>query len=344
MSFHTHPINGASFGLKIDFRKQKLSTIIDELESHPQQLIDWLCEGEGLLYLPACNEISDNPALLIRMSYLFGSEVEDYTHTLTTKNLVHKKERRILVLSNQAPSNRGAPPQPDPPLTEDGELPVQFPHRRGWHTDQSFRRPPPDISLFYAVTASPNGQGQTLYANGYAAYEALDSGLRKAIEDRDGIHALPWTGRSESDVRSGKPPVDLLPHQRPQLQPLVRVHPLTGRKAIYCCEDAQMDWRDGPIAKMTPGPNGDGAKLVYRLMSHYTQPTFTYTHEWKDGDLVIHDNRNVIHSATWYDSKKYVRHMWRTTVMGNPGPEYSGDVRSWLPPSGVDPTANLANQ
>ena len=65
-------------------------------------------------------------------------------------------------------------------------------------------------------------------------------------------------------------------------------------------------------------------------MSHFTQPDFTYVHEWNKGDLVIYDNRCLIHSATWYDAERIRRRMWRTTVRGNPGPEYAGEARSWI--------------
>ena len=70
------------------------------------------------------------------------------------------------MVTNMVPVNRPPPKRPDPPLTADGRLPVQYPHRKGWHTDQSYRRPPPDISLFYAVTPVARERGQTLFANG----------------------------------------------------------------------------------------------------------------------------------------------------------------------------------
>ena len=90
-----------------------------------------------------------------------------------------------------------------------------------------------------------------------------------------------------------------------------------------------MDWFDGPIAGLSPGINGEGAALVYELMHHYTDPRFVYVHEWRKGDLVVYDNRCTVHSATWFDAEKYERLMWRTTVWGNPGPEYDGEQRSW---------------
>ena len=339
------PLPGAGFGGRVRFDDGVDTEVqIAALEAHPERLPGVLYDRNGLLVLSGVDAITKDPELLLRLSRLFGPEVENYHQTLSTPNLIHESVDQILVLSNLPPHNREPPPQPDPPRAEDGSLPVQFPHRRGWHTDQSFRRPPPDISLFYAVTPSPKGQGQTLYANGRLAYEALPAHLEERVEDLIGIHALPWTGRSESAVRAGESPTPLLPHQRPQRQPVVRVHPVTGKRALYLCEDGQMDWIEGPFAGLTPGPHGAGAELLYELMSHITQPRFTYVHEWEPGDLVIHDNRNVLHSATWYDSSRHTRKMWRTTVMGNPGEEYAGEPQSWIPAPGVNPTDGLDDQ
>jgi taurine dioxygenase len=208
---------------------------------------------------------------------------------------------------------------------------VQYPHRKGWHTDQSYRRPPPDVSLFYAVTPVARERGQTIFASGYLAYEALPPDLKARVETLEGLHAQPGSGRSRGDAEAGKAPSPVLPHQRSQRQPVVRVHPVTGRKALYLCESGQMDWFDGPFVGLEPGPRGEGAKLLDQLMSHYTRPEFVYVHEWTQGDVLIWDNRCLIHTATWYDADTEQRMMWRTTVRGNPGALYAGEKRSWIP-------------
>ena len=342
--FSTRRISDSCFGSIIEFKQPNLELALESVETKPNALLAALIAAKGLLVLPKLEAITERPELLLRLSRLFGTKVENYHHTLSTRNLVHPTVPQILVLSNQPPSSRQPPKRPEPALTVDGKLPVQFPHRSGWHTDQSFRRPPPDVSLFYAVTPSPKGTGQTLYASGTSAYKALPSTLKTKIRNLYGIHALPWTGRSETAVKNGDSPVELLTHQRPQCQPVVRNHPVTGEPSLFLCEDGQMDWVDGPIADMEPGPDGDGATLLYKLMSHFTERRFVYVHDWDKGDLVIHDNRNVIHSATWFDTKNEIRDMWRTTVMGNPGREYEGEAPSWIPVSGVEPTQGLADQ
>jgi len=330
--FQIHPLPGASFGGIVDFPSGgDAEAAIAAAEASPDALLDAFYTAHGFLLLKGMHAISDDPRLLVRLSKLFGPEVEDYRHTLTKRHDVHVEVPEILLVSNIPPAVARVPARPEPPLTEDGALPVQFPHRRGWHTDQSFRRPPPDISLFYAETPAPKGQGQTLYADGIGAYEALSESMKECIEPLVGIHVAPGRGRAEYAVRAGDTPDPLMPHEQPQRQPVVRVHPVTGQRALYLCEAGQMDWIDGPFEDMEKGVDGDGARLLYELMSHYTDPRFTYAHDWDEGDLVIYDNRSMIHSATWFDAEAHQRRMWRTTIRGNPGSLYDGEAPSWVP-------------
>ena len=333
--FELHRLPGATFGGVVRLADMALHAAIEALEAQPELLAHALHESSGLLLLPGLGAITAEPALLLRLSRLFGPQVEDYHQTLSEKHMIHPRVGEIYVLGNRAPSNRQPPPPPDPRLTVDGRLPVQFPHRRGWHTDQSFRRPPPDLSLFYAVKAAPRGQGQTLFADGTGAYEALPQHLAQRVENLEGIHVYPWWGRSESDVRDGVTPRPLAAHEQPQRQPVVREHPVTGTHALYLCESGQMDWILGPFVGLEPGPDREGAALLYELMAHMTQPQFTYAHEWEDGDLIVYDNRCLLHCATWFDAERHERLMWRTTVTGNPGAIYAGESPSWIATSKV---------
>jgi taurine dioxygenase len=274
--------------------------------------------------------MAGDPGLLLRLSRIFGPEVENYRLTSTPQNMVHATVPEIFIVSNTPPASRPPPALPDPPLTADGQFPTQFPHRRGWHTDQSYRRPPPDISLFLAVLPVRKDQGQTLFADGAAAYDALPPDLKAQIDGLEGLHAQPNTGRSFTAVRAGEAPRPLLAHQAPQRQPVVRIHPVTGRRALYLCEYGQMDWVAGPFIGMQPGPDGDGAALLHTLMAHLTRPEFTYVHTWDPGDLVVWDNRCLVHTATWFDAAHEARIMWRTTVSGNPGVSYAGEAKSWI--------------
>jgi taurine dioxygenase len=299
-------------------------------EDDPEALTRALAESSGLLVLRGMDEMIAEPELLVRLSRVFGSEVEDYRQTLTALNMVHETVPEIFIVSNIPPVSRMPPRRPDPPLTEDGGLPTRFPHRRGWHTDQSYRRPPPDISLFLAVSPVRKDQGQTLFADTTAAYEALPADLKARVEGLEGIHVGLSAKRGRNEVLEGVTARPLGPHEQPQRQPVVRVHPVTGKRALYLCEYGQMDWLEGPFAGMEPGPHGDGAELLFELMSHITRPEFIYVHEWTIGDLIVWDNRCLVHAATWFDADTEARLMWRTTVSGNPGAVYAGERKSWV--------------
>ncbi len=230
--FDIAPLPGAGFGAVVAFSGGG-AALVGAAEADPGILPRALDDAGGLLVVPGMQAITEAPALLLRLSRLFGPEVENYHRTLTSRNFVHADVPEIFIVSNIPPADRAPPARPDPPLTEDGALPTRFPHRRGWHTDQSYRRPPPDISLFYAAIATPKGQGQTLYANGIAAYAALSDAMKARLEGLAGLHVMPGTGRAEYAVRAGETPRPLRPHERPRAQPVVRVHPGTGQRARF---------------------------------------------------------------------------------------------------------------
>lgn len=328
----TQPLPGAQFGGIARLADGAgAHEIITAAELAPDALPAALTECGGLLLLPGLHAIGKQPELLVRLSRFFGPEVEDYRLTLTAATAVHETVPEILVVSNMPPVGRAPPALPDPQRTADGGFPVQYPHRKGWHTDQSYRRPPPDISLFFAAIPVPKGQGQTLFANGTLAYEALPPHLKERVDALEGLHVRLNTGRSRNGVLAGETPRPLAPHERSQRQPVARVHPVTGRKALYLCESSQMDWLDGPLVGMEPGPQGDGARLLDELMTHLTRPEFVYVHDWDAGDVLVWDNRCLVHTATWFDAANEHRLMWRTTVHGNPGALYAGERKSWLP-------------
>ena len=199
------PLPGASFGatLRLD---GDAARIVAAAEADPGMLPAALADAKGLLLIQGMNGIADDPNLLIRLSRVFGPEVEDYRHNLTDLKAVHVSVPEILLVSNRAPVGKAPPKRPDPPLAADGLIPTQYPHRKGWHTDQSYRRPPPDISLFYAVTPAERTTGQTLFANGILAYEALPPALRAKVETLVGLHAQPGSGRSRDAALAGRTP------------------------------------------------------------------------------------------------------------------------------------------
>ena len=254
-SYQIRTLPGATFGVEL-IPNVRAQALVTQLEHDPKPVLDAFYEAHGLMVFRDLNDINDDCSLLVRLSRLFGSEVENYHKTLTPERLIHSQVPEVIVISNLPPMSFPVPDLPDPPTMPDGKLPMQFPHRKGWHTDQSFRRPPPDISLFYAMQPSPKGQGQTLYADGTAAYSSLSREMQQTVAGLSAIHAIPWTGRGEDAVRAGEIPTPLEPHQASQAQPIVRIHPVTGQPALYLCEESQLDWILGPVADMDTGPDG----------------------------------------------------------------------------------------
>ena len=325
------PLPGAPFGGRVRAAGDAgAPALIAAAERDPAALPRMLATSGGLLLLPGMDAMVAAPELLVRLSRIFGPEVENYRETLTSPTMVHDSVPEIFLVSNAPPVSRDPPRRPEPPLTTDGQLPTQFPHRRGWHTDQSYRRPPPDVSLFLAVNPVPKGEGQTLFADGTAAYEALPAALKARVDGLDGLHVGLSAERSYDEILAGKTPRALKPRERPQRQPVVRVHPVTGRRALYLCEMRQMDWLEGPFVGLEPGPRGAGAALLFELMTHLTRREFICVHEWSQGDLIVWDNRCLVHAATWFDTTTHDRMMWRTTVSGNPGAAYAGEQKSWV--------------
>jgi taurine dioxygenase len=173
-----------------------------------------------------------------------------------------------------------------------------------WHSDLSFQSRPALATMLYGIEV-PKVGGDTLYANTYAAYDALPESMRKRIAGLRAIHDL-----DASRQRAGAPPMTEKQRQEapPVEHPLVRTHPESGRKCLYISHHAMR------IANI---PEAEGVALLEELMAHATQPQFVYAHRWKQGELVMWDNRCTMHKATGYDAKGERRVMNRTVVKGD---------------------------
>jgi taurine dioxygenase len=179
-----------------------------------------------------------------------------------------------------------------------------------WHADSSYRPVSSDASLFYGEIVPPEG-GDTMFADATAAYRSLDPEMKRRIDGLYAVHSLEtlrqWGLRHNPD-RTGD--VDNQAAQFPAArQPLVRVHPATGAKSLYICPAV--------ISHVEGLDFASGAALIEALIGHITQPRFVYSHRWRRGDLVMWDNRAVLHTASLFDHTRYQRLMYRTTVAGN---------------------------
>ena len=173
-----------------------------------------------------------------------------------------------------------------------------------WHSDSSFRAIPAKYSLLSAHVVNPVG-GNTEFADMRAAYDELDGATKALIEDLICEHSLMYSRSSLGMVDYSDEEREMF---RPVRQRLVRTHPVSGRKSLYLSSHA------GAIIGM-PTPEARGV-LLRDLNEHATQPKFVYVHTWRAWDLVIWDNRQVMHRVRRYD-ESHPRDMRRTTVAGN---------------------------
>ncbi len=174
-----------------------------------------------------------------------------------------------------------------------------------WHSDSSFKAVPSLCSLLSGRIVPPEG-GATEFASARAAYPSLPGALKRRVETTVVMHDFAW---SRDQVRPGFFTAEERAVYPPVRHPLVRANPVNGRRALFL----------GAHASHIDGlPLDEGRALLKTLLDHVTQPEFRYRHEWLEGDLVIWDNRCVLHRATPYDTVRHKRFMQRTTISGDP--------------------------
>ncbi|MBN9515711.1 MAG: TauD/TfdA family dioxygenase [Alphaproteobacteria bacterium] len=195
-------------------------------------------------------------------------------------------------------------------LTKDGKI-IEADDRqwffklgdRLWHSDSSYAVIPAKFSALSA-RAIPSWGGNTDFADMRAAYDALDDRTKGEVEDLICEHSLIYS-------RAAVGFTDLTPEEianfKPVLQRLVRTHQATGRKSLFLSSHA------GAIVGWTIP---EARSYLRELTEHATQREFVYSHQWRQYDLVMWDNRATMHRAKRFDRKE-VRDMRRTTLGGD---------------------------
>jgi alpha-ketoglutarate-dependent 2,4-dichlorophenoxyacetate dioxygenase len=214
-------------------------------------------------------------------------------------NITKVEDRRLQVGMNDV-SNLGKDGQP---MARDSRQRLFNLGNMLWHSDSSFRAIPAKYSLLSARVVNPVG-GNTEYADMRAAYDALDDATRKEIADLICEHSLMYSRGSLGFLDYSEEERAMF---RPVRQRLVRTHPVTGRKSLYLSSHA------GAIVGM---PMPEARILLRDLTEHATQPRFVHVHRWTQWDLVIWDNRQVMHRVRRYDERQ-PRDMRRTTLAGD---------------------------
>lgn len=193
-------------------------------------------------------------------------------------------------------------------LDENGEVLGSADRRRQyglgnrlWHTDASFQDPPGRFSMLHARIVPPVG-ADTEFADMCAAYDQLDEPTRRSLDGLRVHHSIAYS-RQTLGFEYSQAELDKL---QGAIHPLVRVNPRTGRRSLYLASHASriLDW-----------PVPEGRLFLRDLTEHATQPQFVYAHKWREGDLVMWDNRSTMHRGRPFDDKQHKRELRRVTTL-----------------------------
>jgi len=174
-----------------------------------------------------------------------------------------------------------------------------------WHTDSSFKAAPAMASLLSGREVPPPGSGgETEFADLAAAWDALPEARRRSLEGLVAEHSIVHSRRLTGYGQFTQAELEML---KPVQQAVVRTHPATGRKNLYLASHA---------FRILDMPEAKGRALLDELTEFATQPRFVWRHEWRPKDLVIWDNRRVLHRGRPCSDLSHRRVMRRTTVAG----------------------------
>jgi taurine dioxygenase len=170
-----------------------------------------------------------------------------------------------------------------------------------WHRDEPFLARPPIITMTHAMQL-PRYGGDTAFISLHAAYDALSGRMKQYVEGLDAVHDLAMIGEHSwrGGIGDAKKLAELLETGKHAVHPLVRVHPHNGRKAVWVCET---------YTRFVHGvPPLEARALLEFMFRHVQRPEFQYRHRWQDGDLLIWDNRSVLHYASFDYADRRVMH------------------------------------
>jgi taurine dioxygenase len=175
-----------------------------------------------------------------------------------------------------------------------------------FHTDYSYLEVPARATTLYSIEVPKKG-GNTLFANQYAAYDGLSDAMKRRIEPLVGIHH--YGNRKERDEASRTAASMLTPEQKAKMplitHPVVRKHPVTGRRALYAVS--------GSSYGIVGMPEDEAVALLDELAAHATQSKYQLSFAYGVGDVVIWDNASLLHAATLIDPND-PRTLWRITL------------------------------
>ena len=172
-----------------------------------------------------------------------------------------------------------------------------------FHSDQCYLEKPAAGTFLYAIEV-PSAGGDTLFLNMYKAYETLPAEVKARIDGRKALNAYLYDSTTRA-VNGAKVDFTAHPHH---VQPIVRTHPATKRKALYV--NRLMTFTVEGL------DDDDGTALLNALFDHMEQDKFIYAHRWRVGDLLLWDNRCTLHARTDFSDRER-RLLRRYVVMGD---------------------------
>ena len=214
----------------------------------------------------------------------------------TSLNLRSDRAKEIFLVSNVDGENRLM--KPSEPSQK------QLSSARQWHTDSSYRPTPSVGSLLHGIEISRTG-GITQFINMYKVYDELPDALRRQVEGRRArhdfgmLHRITGAPAPTAAEQAAMPPV---------WHPLVRRHPVSGRKSLYISSiyNDAVEGLEEPAAQ----------RLIDELSAFAAQPQYMYRHVWEPHDVLMWDNRCTVHAVTPHDPEER-RVMHRTTIVGS---------------------------
>ena len=172
-----------------------------------------------------------------------------------------------------------------------------------WHTDSSYKATPADATLMSGRVVPPAG-ADTEFADMRAAYDALSDEMKKRLDGLVVEHSIVYSrSLTSGDVFTEEEKAALPPSHHV----LVRTHPVSGCKTLFMGTHA---------SHIVGWPIEEGRTLLKELVEHATQPHLVHCHKWRQMDLLMWDNRSVLHRATPWEADKYPRLIRRTSVAG----------------------------
>ena len=180
-------------------------------------------------------------------------------------------------------------------------------HEEEWHADNSFKAQLTRATLLYSVIAPEHG-GETRFADATQAYADLPAELKGRIADLQAVHSIQQLGARQAEAAEGRSSAaaGTLVDRAEVEHPLAPVHPATGARSLLL---------GSMVIKGVVGlAEEDSRQLLARLLAHTTSAPYIHSHRWRQGDLVVWDNRAVLHTASPCDSSHHRRLLFRTAV------------------------------